>query len=233
MRKKNLFKVLFTVLSLFAFIIFTNGQELRFGIKAGMNNSTITGFDNLMNKAIGEIENEFPELFETFGIDMKFSTSYKTGFHVGGVAQYNINSFFIQPELLFTTVGAIYKVKILGLAETMDANLNYIQLPVYAGYKITETSNLSCVLGAGPYIAYGVYASEDMFSDNAALKMKRFDAGLAFMIGVEFKKAQITAGYDLGLVDIMDMDGWKRVKDENSLSPIRNGNIKISVACFF
>jgi hypothetical protein len=57
------------------------------------------------------------------------------------------------------------------------------------------------------------------------MKMKRFDAGLSAMAGIEFSKFQITLGYDFGLVDV-----WKSAKN---LSSIRNQNIKVSVGYFF
>jgi len=63
--------------------------------------------------------------------------------------------------------------------------------------------------------------------------LERFDAGLSAIAGIEFRKFQITLGYDLGLVDAMDVDGWKTMKDLAGLSSIRNQNIKVSVGYFF
>ncbi len=80
---------------------FTNAQQTRFGIKGGLNLSTVVG---------GEVENT-----KTF-----------VGFHVGGFAEINIvEKFFIQPELLFSAQGT----KVDGPFEDGDIKLNYLNIP--------------------------------------------------------------------------------------------------------
>lgn len=73
-------KVLLTAAALFAFGL-ANAQEAKFGLKAGLNMSNLTG----------DIE----------------GTSSKVGFHVGGFAEIKISDkFAVQPEVLFSTQGA-------------------------------------------------------------------------------------------------------------------------------
>jgi hypothetical protein len=164
-------------------------------------------------------------------LSAEISTSYKAGFHAGAVAQLDFGSLFVQPELLFSNVGII--TKYFGESETIS--LSYIQLPVYAGYKTQVGLNLDVLLGAGPYIAYGILGADDEFKKiNGERYMKPFDAGLSFMGGIQFNNAiQITLGYDLGLVDMIAWDHWKTTKDALNLSSIRNGNIKVSFAYLF
>ncbi len=229
---KNLSKVLFTALVLFTFVAFTNAQGLKFGVKAGLNASNVSGFGDMMDKTLSYAD-EFSEEFE--GADISYSTSYKLGFHLGLVAQFEMGSLFIQPELLYSSLGMgnEIKAKVAGVSasESENINLNYLQLPIYVGYKIPAGLGLNVILGAGPYLAYAISGSDDIFSDDGLLK--RFDAGLSFMGGVEISKIQVTVGYDLGLVDMVGAEGWSDAKKALDLSSIRNSNIKVSAAYFF
>lgn len=74
-------KVKVLMLAAFAFLAMNvNGQDLKFGVKAGLNMSN-------------------------FGGDL--NTKSKMGIHIGGFAQYGINdALFLQPEVLFSTEGA-------------------------------------------------------------------------------------------------------------------------------
>ena len=72
-------KLLFTAVAVFAFG-FTNAQETKFGAKAGLNMSNLTGDAN---------------------------TDSKVGFFVGGFAEIKLtDKFAVQPELLYSALGA-------------------------------------------------------------------------------------------------------------------------------
>ena len=222
---KNLNKVFFAILLSVLTIGFVNAQDIKFGLKGGFNASSLSGMESFI-KTAGMIAEEI----DADDIDFStFSTSYKPGFHAGVVAQIGFGSLFLQPELLFSRMGVTAKME----GESNNLHLNYLQLPVYVGYKKSVGVGLNVLVGAGPYIGYGISGSEDVFDSNEGM-FKRFDAGLSFMGGIEFNDMiQITLGYDLGLVDKMDMPGWKTVKDVLDLSSISNRNIKVSVAYFF
>ena len=71
------------VLSIAAMLVFgfANAQDVRFGVKGGLNIATLTG-------------------------DVQ-DASTKVGFHVGGFAEIKVSDkFAVQPELLFSTQGA-------------------------------------------------------------------------------------------------------------------------------
>jgi len=87
---------------------------------------------------------------------------------------------------------------------------HYLELPIFAlyHYRVNETGGLYA--GLGPYFAYGLGGkmksqnfSESVFGrDNGGYK--RFDAGLGFKAGYEFKSglfADIT--YELGLANLV------------------------------
>jgi opacity protein-like surface antigen len=103
-------KIILSAIAVMAFG-FMNAQETRFGVKGGLNISTVVG---------GDVEN----------------TKSLVGFHVGGFAEiFVVNRFFIQPELLFSTQGT----KVDGPFGTDgDLKLNYLNIPVLAKYYIVD-----------------------------------------------------------------------------------------------
>jgi hypothetical protein len=216
-------KIIFVLIVALGASTFANAQNIKLGVKGGLNTSTISGFD----KVIGLLD-DLDEAIE--GIEIgDVSTSYKLGFHLGVVAQYESGNFFLQPELLFSQIGLSTKIE----GKSERGNLNYLQLPVYAGYKTSVGDGLDLLLGAGPFVAYGISGTENPFNKKDDGRLKRFDAGLSFMAGIQLDKIQIALGYDLGLVDMVDVPGWKTAKDFLGLSSITNRNIKVSLAYFF
>lgn len=204
---KNLKSFLFVALFL---ISVSASAQISWGVKAGFNASSLSGFEKFSQK--------FDELDG-------FSTSYKPGFHAGIVAQVGITeNFFIQPELLYSLQGVAGKLE----GEKDNLNLNFIQLPIYAGYKVNAGTNLNVIFGVGPYFAYGISGTEDVFD-----VFNRFDFGLGAIAGIEYSKVQITVGYDFGVTDFVNVDGWKTAKDILGLSSISNRTAKVSVAYFF
>ena len=181
--------------------------QVRYGLKAGLNLSTISGFEDA-NQALAEVT--VPG----------YSTGYAAGAHVGFIFRYDLPAqFFLQPELLFSTQGLQEKATDRK-AET--SRLNFLQLPVYAGYKIKAGSFLQILVAAGPYLAYGISGSEGAYGDDRMFK--RFDAGLSVMASVEINNLQITAGYDFGLTDQLDVNGWNTAKDVLGLLSIYLNN---------
>lgn len=76
-------KIILSAIAIMAFA-FSNAQETRFGVKGGLNISTLTG-DVSDNKSL-------------------------IGFHVGGFAEIKvIERLAIQPELLYSTQGSKFK----------------------------------------------------------------------------------------------------------------------------
>jgi hypothetical protein len=201
--KKNVKGLAITAI-LFLFAISVNAQ-IHLGVKGGLNLSKISGLEDVAH--------------------LNYSTSSATGFHLGLMCQLSLPvNFFLQPELLFSMQGA--KEEVAGKKETK--RLNFLQLPVYAGYKI-GVGPVGIILGAGPYLAYGITGSDNAYGKDGIFK--RLDAGLSAIAGVQITKFQVTVGYDLGLVDQLDINniGLNTAKDIS----IKNRNIKASVGYFF
>ncbi|MDR1715825.1 MAG: PorT family protein [Prevotella sp.] len=166
-------------------------KKVTFGVKIGSNLSNLT-------------------------TDMK-DTDEKTkaGGHIGVTLDYNIkDNWYILAGLNFTMLGAKEKVISENELNELTTELNYLQLPVHAAYKLKISETAKLVFHGGPYISYAVNGkhkskatsgeeSVNAFSDEAGiLKLKKFDAGIGLGIGIDIKKFNIDLGSDLGIANI-------------------------------
>ncbi|WP_298739391.1 porin family protein [uncultured Chitinophaga sp.] len=183
--------------------------QVSFGVKAGYNNSGISGDASDLSKRL-------------------------SGFHAGGIADITLaENFSLQPQLLFIMKG----VKSASYTETIEGiefnfpeqklTLNYLELPVNFMYK-HEAGAGSIFVGAGPYLGFGLSgkakasgeedgkvkfdgrkAEEIGEDDEATLHLKRLDAGANFLAGYELKNGLLfSVNYSLGLTNL-DPDGGK------------------------
>jgi len=161
---------------------FAQGRP-RVGIKGGLNASSL--------------------FYNTDGASNK---KERIGFHAGLFAQIPAGEFFaIQPELLYMTKGASADYNVLGFNGNGSFNLNYIELPVLATFKLGQAVELQ----AGPYVGYllnsNLSSSGDLGTGSTAINRDNFnkiDYGLAGGINVYFGKAFVGARYEQGLRNI-------------------------------
>ncbi len=202
---KTIYKLTSIVLmSLLAFNV--SSQELpKFGIEAGVNLSNSSwDADPLDKKA-------------------------RVGFQVGITADYAFtDEWHLQSGLSFTTKGAKVEGRIVNSDTMFDGkitvNQSYLQLPVYAAYKIEVVPGTKIVFNAGPYFAYGVGGKTKVSGDVAIFDqigtgggkvdtygtdgfLKRFDFGLGAGVGAEFGNVVATIRYELGLTNLGE-DGF-------------------------
>jgi len=186
----------------------TTYAQVSFGIKAGYNNSSVSGDGSGFTKRL-------------------------SGFHAGGVADISLaENFSLQPQLLFIMKGG----KAEGYSENVGGveisypetklTLNYLELPVNFLYK-HEAGAGSIFVGAGPYLGFGLSGKvkagdEDMDvkfdgkkeselegEDATVGHLKRLDAGANFLAGYELKNGLLFGvNYSLGLTNL-DPDGGK------------------------
>ena len=106
------------LLAVFAFVAMNvNGQDLKYGAKAGLNISNFGGDDA--------------------------NSKSKVGFHIGGFMQYGVNdALFLQPELLLSFEGAKDKS-----GDNLSTNITFLNIPVMVGYKIAAVQGLSVEVG--------------------------------------------------------------------------------------
>lgn len=191
--KKVTFCFAFIFLMLFAF---QASAQFTFGIKAGVNLANMIDKDDS----------------HTYSTDYKT----KTGFHLGVTGEYAISdNFCIEPGLLFSTKG--FRIEQDGIK--FSANLNYLELPINAMYKI-DLDPAKIFIMAGPYLAYAVSgkykADQAVLGDNEDQKeqkinigsdkesddIKGFDFGLNFGAGVQFNAITFGLQYGLGLANL-------------------------------
>lgn len=213
--------ILFTTISLFA----QYSPSLNFSIRAGANvsNSTWDVESDVINKK-GRI-----------------------GFQAGIMLEYSLpnNPFDLQTGLFLTTKGAKLKTEdflIGGSGGTVYRNqtLNqmYLEMPIFAVYKM-YMSNSTCVyFNLGPYIAYGVGGKnkeiitgssqgeetieEDTFDKSDKLtygNLKKFDFGIGGGVGMEVGRVIIGLSCELGLTNLSNDNSYK-YKNISSLATL-------------
>ena len=176
------------IIALFLFIAgFMNAQGLSFGPQIGISKV------NLIEKNfLGTIEN-----------------SFKMGYQIGAAAEFEIMSFlYVGASACFFQKGS----KTKNAFGSSKLNIGYLDIPIVIGYKV-PLGNVSVFGNVGPYtsvamVGKSVYESEG-FDETYDIEFggdfgyKRFDSGVTFGGGVEFKQYQVKANYSLGFVDIV------------------------------
>ncbi|MEQ9438976.1 MAG: porin family protein [Cyclobacteriaceae bacterium] len=186
--KKIIAGIIALLLSALVIPISLIAQDARTGIKGGLNVS---------NLYIDDVSDE----------------NLRPGFHLGVFTQLPISDFFvIQPEVLYSTKGAraTYDVNVVDLEGEYKFNLNYVDIPVLATFKLGEAADIQ----VGPYISYLISAnvstdgdiidgSEELNRDS----FKRIDYGLSAGFTLNFDAISVGTRYNYGLAQIADSNG--------------------------
>lgn len=208
-------KIILSAVALFAFG-YIGAQEVRFGLKGGVNFATLTG----------DIED----------------ASAKVGFNAGVFAELKVSEkFSVQPELLISTQGAKneYNEDLGGgnsYSEESKLNFTYLNVPIMGKFYVADKFSLEL----GPQIGFLMSAKSDYSattviggvttteSENVDVKdeVKSIDFGMNFGAGFDFTE-NLSAGvrYNLGLSNINDVEG------DNS--DIKNSVISLSLGYKF
>ncbi|MBS7232295.1 PorT family protein [Flavobacterium psychroterrae] len=205
-------KVLLSAIAVMAFT-FASAQDVKFGIKGGLNVSNFSG--------------------DTDGIDL----ASRVGFNIGGFVEIKLSEkFALQPELLYSTQGAKFKnvgAEVDGNFYTGDVNFNlgYINVPVMFRYYATEKFSVEL----GPQIGFLTSAKTktklDGFSRTNEMDVKDMfkstDFGLNFGAGYYLtENISVGARYNLGLSNII------KTEAEDS-DKVHNGVFSLSVGYKF
>ena len=202
--KKLIVGIIALVLSAMVIPISLIAQDARTGIKGGLNVS---------NLYIDDVSDE----------------NLRPGFHLGVFTQLPISDFFvIQPEVLYSTKGAraTYDADIVDLEGEYKFNLNYVDVPILATFKLGESADIQ----VGPYISYlvstNVSTSGDVLDGTSELNrdnFNRIDYGLSAGFELNFNAISVGTRYNYGLAQIADSEG----------AEIALGDAKNSVAQIF
>lgn len=196
---KNLFKG-----ALLASVLFlTKGvyAQVRLGIKAGVNSSTIR---------IPDIEP---------GVSVKPRVDFQGGILVDIPMT---ESFSVQPALLVSTKGSkVNSLLIDGNTGSVISPINnsikliYAEIPILALFRGHISQSLQFYAGAGPYLGIGLegnltssytpLAERDAVFGSGRVgsnSFRRFDYGASAAAGVEVKRLLVGVNYNYGLVDL-------------------------------
>ena len=173
---------------------------VRFGIRAGLNLSTLSLVED----------------------NHTYTTDSRAAWHVGAIVDIPLmQSLYVQSGLYFMNKGG---------KETEEEDYKvtyspmYLEIPVLASYRYDFGSTAQLQIHVGPYFAYGVGGkvkmehdgeeeSDDFFHENSA---KKFDCGLQFGAGVTFASHYYLGfAYDLGLSNISKNSGDSDGKIKN------------------
>ncbi len=159
-------KLAFLVVTLLTISQITNAQSnIRFGVKAGLNYANFT--------------------------NTEIKTDAITSYHAGLLMEVGLfDNLAIQPELLYSTVGASYDTAV----SDFKNELGYISIPVLAKIKLSET----LFLEAGPQGSFLLSKKDEAFDDYNTFDFS-VNAGLGLNIS---KNLFVSARYNLGVTEI-------------------------------
>lgn len=188
-------KLLLSSALLIVMVTVVNAQSIRFGVKGGLNISSLSDYEYVMEYEDAELEN-------------------KLGLYAGVFTQiYFTSNFGIETGLFYSMLGGKDKENDYNEQYKVTANPSYLQLPVAAIYKFNLPAGFSIYPAVGVYAGYGLagkmktsgmigntdISSETDYFDSFA---RRFDFGTTVGLNVEYKNIVLGAAYDRGLVRV-------------------------------
>jgi hypothetical protein len=129
--------------------------------------------------------------------DVKYKTGdARVGFHVGAFARLKLSSFYIQPELLFTSAGGTIDLDD-PTQEDIKVNYNRIDVPILVGLKASAFR-----VNVGPVATFNIDSknkSANEVGDEIKNRYKTATLGLQAGVGVDISKFIIDLKYETGL----------------------------------
>ena len=234
LKKRVIF--LFAILA----IVGSINAQVRPGIKLGYNLGGVRGADYLGLKSPEELKviAGGPDNFHL-----------KSGFQAGMIADCPINdAIAIQPGAKFSMQGFVDKYTSNGDVER-KFSLYYLQIPVYAQYRLNIAEETNLLFQAGPYFGYGLFGrqsftrkgkSQDLTDQQKKITFgsgkaddirKAVDYGIGVGVGIEFFRFQLVAAYDFGM-NKMTFDK-KDAKSAIYNVDFQNHNFSVTLAVIF
>lgn len=154
------------------------------------------------------------------------SLDSKVGYRFGVSADIAIvKSFAISTGLYYSAKGAkadggIYDPEFDEYdTDKLTISPAYLELPIYASYRVNFAEASQLQINFGPYLAYGVNGKVklgddkvDVFGDDG---FRRFDAGLGVGAGYTFNHFYVGLDYQFGLANIADTGGIGKITNRN------------------
>ena len=208
MKKRNNFFRVFAIAGMFILLCadFTFAQTGRAGIKGGLNVS---------NLYIDDVDDE----------------NARYGLNVGFYGQVlSTDAFALQLGLLYSTKGS--RDTYSGIFdEEVKYNLNYLDLPVLAVFKLGESAEIHLGGYAGYLLNANISYEGDLVNDVDEIDrdhLNSFDYGLSGGVGFNFGPVQVGARYNYGLAKIADSD-----EAETLIGDSKNSNAQVYISFNF
>ena len=148
-------------------------------------------------------------LLEKDTVTGRVDKNMKVGYQFGVAAEFEIMSFvYVGTAVTFFQKGD----KRVTSTSTSKTRLGYIDIPITIGYKM-PLGNVSVFGNIGPYTSVAIIGKSEYHSElmdetfpielgGEFSSYKRFDSGVIFGGGLDFKQFQVKANYAIGFVDI-------------------------------
>jgi hypothetical protein len=156
-------------------------SQVKFGIRGGINSSKMTSSTEVNT---GDYKITCP--------------NYSViGYHVGLISQINLFGFFIQPELLYSSIHNDLEVYSLNSANPdeatqVDQKLNRIDIPVMVGFKLKILK-----LEVGPVASFVLSNNSDLESiTNYDMQWNKATIGYQAGIGLDVGKIALDVKYE-------------------------------------
>ena len=223
-------------LTALALIVFLSANvmnaQLRFGVKAGANISSLSSTSELIN-----------------------NTNATLNYQTGVLMQLKLGNFAIQPEVLYSVKGGELENPIVGnnenksgplgaltgYATKLDYRTQNIDIPVNFQYGM-DFGTARVYAQAGPWLSIQVAASLKDASNNTGCYtavnnvygFNRVDYGLGFGVGAEYHNFQLSVKYDFGMKEVgKEYLSTYSSTNLNPLYDMKNNNLSISLAYLF
>ena len=174
-------KKTFLIFILSVAFLATNAQQIKYGVKAGVNLANVSG----------DVEDN----------------KMKIGFNAGAFARLSLTDVIsLQPELLLSTQGAKEKGSFEGVSYEVKNNVTYLNIPVLAQYNTA-----SGFYGeTGPQFGFLLSAKAKTDDGKQDIKdgLKTLDLSWAFGVGyLTQSNVGVNVRYNLGLSNMSDAKG--------------------------
>ncbi|MBB6276302.1 porin family protein [Porphyromonas circumdentaria] len=179
----------------------------------------------------------------------------KVGYHFGAYVDVPVSSgVYLGSGLTFAMKGNKFSQKegsvideakaLLGIGESNEITMHYLQVPVNIGYKLKVSPGLRLGIQTGPYFAAalggtykrgvaGVVASYNIFKEGVTnITAKRFDFGWGAAAMLYLGSYYATVGADFGLLNVSKESNQKPLPAAQSVD-FRNTQVYIGLGYSF
>lgn len=167
----------------FLLITVSSFGQFKLGVRAGISSSSIKSDD-----------------ITSGNVTLESVSNAKVGYHIGLVSQIKLLGIYIQPELLFSSVGGQVRLKETTTSRLVDQRFSRIDIPVVVGKTFGPLR-----LGIGPVFTMVLNSSSEL-DDFGAYddKFKKATMGYQLDLGLDISKIAIDLKYEGSLTKLGD-----------------------------